>query len=205
MNNDETLWEGMIRGDKEMFLELYRKYYHSLLFIGLKEIRDAHLVKDVIQQQFLYLWEKRASLSEARNVRAYLITIFLRRLFADWQKSERSGNLSVAWSNLREEEVPSPEEALILRDERSGLYNALMEQVNALPMRQKELIVMRFYDGLSYDEIVQRTGLTYRTVYNKVHEAVKKLRVGLEKEESSYRAILSALLALISAGANNFF
>lgn len=198
MHDDETLWKGMMRGDREMFLALYRKYYHSLLFIGLKEVRDAHLVKDVIQQQFLYLWEKRESVSEARDVRAYLITTFLRKLSADWRKSERSGNLMVAWSNLAEQQVPSPEEMLILRNERNELYSVLMERVNALPVRQKELIVMRFYEGLSYEEIVQRTGLTYRTVYNKVHEAIKKLRVGLGKEESSYRAILSALLLLLS-------
>ncbi len=56
---------------------------------------------------------------------------------------------------------------------------------------------MRFYEGLSYEEIVQRTGLTHRTVYNKVHEAIKKLRLGLDKEEPSYRAILSLLLLFL--------
>jgi len=198
MYDDTTLWNGMRKGDREMFLALYRKYYHSLLFIGLKEIRDAHLVKDVIQQQFLYLWEKRETIAEAKDVRAYLISTFLRKLSADWRKSSKTGNLMIAWSNLDAQQVPSPEETLILNSERKELYNVLMERVNALPVRQKELIVMRFYEGLSYEEIVQRTGLTYRTVYNKVHEAVKKLRMGLDKEESSYRAILSALLLLLS-------
>lgn len=198
MYNDEMLWRGMMKGDKEMFLALYRKYYHSLLFIGLKEIKDVHLVKDVIQQQFLYLWEKRESISEARDVRAYLITTFLRKLSADWRESEKRGNLMVAWSNLADQQAPSPEEILIVRSERQDLYEALTEGLNALPVRQKELIIMRFYEGLSYEEIVQRTGLTHRTVYNKVHEAIKKLRLGLDKEESAYRAILSVLLFLLS-------
>lgn len=186
-----------MKGDKEMFLALYRKYYHSLLFIGLKEIKDAHLVKDVIQQQFLYLWEKRQSISEARDVRAYLITTFLRKLSADWRESEKRGNLMVAWNNLAEQQAPSPEEILIMHNERRDLYEALTERLNALPVRQKELIIMRFYEGLSYEEIVQRTGLTHRTVYNKVHEAIKKLRLGLDKEEPSYRAILSLLLLFL--------
>ena len=57
MNSDEELWKGLLSGDQELFLALYNKYYHTLLFIGLKEIKDAQLVKDAIQQLLLYLWE----------------------------------------------------------------------------------------------------------------------------------------------------
>ena len=76
MYNDEEMWSGIMEGNKEMFLLLYRKYYHSLLFIGLKQYKDADLVKDAIQQQFLYLWEKRSGLQKAENVRAYLFISF---------------------------------------------------------------------------------------------------------------------------------
>ena len=79
MYSDETMWKGLMEGDKEMFLALYREYYHCLLFIGLKQLKDAGLVKDAIQQQFLYLWEKRAGLQMAHNVRSYLISSFLKR------------------------------------------------------------------------------------------------------------------------------
>ncbi len=57
-DHDEILWKGIMKGDREMFLALYRKYYHSLLFIGLKEIKDPHLVKDAIQQQFVPMGKK---------------------------------------------------------------------------------------------------------------------------------------------------
>ena len=71
MNNDEELWQGMMQGDKDMFLALYKKHYHSLLFVGLKEIKDSQLVKDTIQQLYLYLWEKRETLGAAKNVKSY--------------------------------------------------------------------------------------------------------------------------------------
>ena len=181
MYQDELLWKGMLEGDREMFLALYRKYYHSLLFIGLKEIRDAHLVKDAIQQQFLYLWEKRETIQPAQNVRSYLITSFLRKLSADWKKTERTGNLQVAWNNQLAEPLPTPEEQLITKNEQEHLCRYIMGHVNELPARQKELIILRFYEGLNYDEIVQKTNLTHRTVYNKIHEALKKLKLGLKQ------------------------
>lgn len=197
MYTDEILWRGMMAGDRDMFLALYRKYYHSLLFIGLKRIKDPHLVKDAIQQQFLYLWEKRQTIQEAQNVRSYLINSFLRKLATDWIKTEKSTRLEIAWSNIDHEPLPSPEESLIANQEQRQIHELLMANINALPARQRELIVMKFYDGLSYDEIVQKTGLTHRTVYNKIHEALKKLKQDIGKEQGIYGAALSILVASI--------
>jgi RNA polymerase sigma factor (sigma-70 family) len=197
MYTDEILWRGMMAGDRDMFLALYRKYYHSLLFIGLKRIKDPHLVKDAIQQQFLYLWEKRQTIQEAQNVRSYLINSFLRKLATDWIKTEKSTRLEIAWSNIDHEPLPSPEESLIANQEQRQIHELLMANINALPARQRELIVMKFYDGLSYDEIVEKTGLTHRTVYNKIHEALKKLKQDIGKEQGIYGAALSILVASI--------
>lgn len=194
MINDETLWKGITLGDKEMFLSLYKKYYHSLLFIGLKEIKDAELVKDTIQQQFLYLWEKRATVTDAKNVRAYLITSFLRRLRHDWKKSTNTSILEVADSNCLKDPQPTPEENLLQKDSLFHLSQNLMHHINSLPRRQKELIILKFYEGLSYDEIVQKTGLSHRTVYNKIHEALQKLKVEMEGKKKSYRTAIFTLV-----------
>lgn len=201
MNNDETLWKGLMTGDKEMFLALYEKYYHSLLFIGLKEIKDAPLVKDSIQQLFLYLWEKRETIEEAKNVKSYIITSFLRKLTYDWKKSEKTSGLQVVWNNHSEDPLPNPEDKLIRKDEQSHLFKLLMNHINELPNRQKELIVLKFYEGLSYEEIVQRTGLSHRTVYNKIHEALKKLRLDMVANQHSHTAALTLLVALLASSA----
>jgi RNA polymerase sigma factor (sigma-70 family) len=199
MMNDETLWKGIMLGDKEMFLSLYKKYYHSLLFIGLKEFKDAELVKDTIQQQFLYLWEKRETINEAKNVKSYLITSFLRRLSADWKKSASTGNLEVAYNNYLADPQPTPEENLLQKDGLFHLSQNLMNHIKALPRRQQELIVLKFYEGFTYDEIVQKTGLTHRTVYNKIHEALQRLKSEMESKKKSYRAAIFMLAIVASA------
>ena len=199
MDNDELLWKGLQAGDKILFLQLYRKYYHDLLFIGLKRVPDIELVKEVIQQLFVYLWEKRETLGDAKNVRSYLVSSFLRRLISDWVKSAKTSHLAIAWSNLPEENVSSPEEKLIVKHDREYLSKRLMSYIQSLPARQKELMMMKFYEGLSYDAIVLRTGLTHRTVYNKIHEAVETLRKKFHREgESRHRAysIVTSLLLL---------
>jgi RNA polymerase sigma-70 factor (ECF subfamily) len=192
IHTDNLCWERLLKGDKEALYELYTKYYHTLLFIGLKNIHDSDLVKDVIQQQFLYLWEKRSTLMEAKNVRSYIIISFLRRLTSDWVKARKTVNLEVVYSKKEEEGFEtSYEETLIIKDEHEAVSKNLMAVINELPARQRELIMLKFYEGLSYDDITQRTGLTHRTVYNKIHEALYKI-----KQRLVHPAIISGIQSL---------
>jgi RNA polymerase sigma-70 factor (ECF subfamily) len=184
-----------------MFLALYKKYYHTLLFIGMKEMKDAQLVKDTIQQLFLYLWEKRETIQEASNVKCYLVTSFLRKLSSDWKKSQRAGVLQVVWNSYPEDLQPNPEEKLIRKDEQGHLFKMLKERMNELPNRQKELIELRFYEGLSYEEIVQRTGLSHRTVYNKIHEGLKRLKLDITKSQIPRSAALISFITVLSCAA----
>jgi RNA polymerase sigma factor (sigma-70 family) len=202
MKNDEELWRGLKSGDREAFFEIYKKYYHALLFIGLKEINDASLVKDTIQQLFLYLWEKRETIQQAVNVKSYLITSFRRKLNTDWKTSKKSGSLALISDDYSYDCEPNPEEKLVKNEEQSNLSLLLMNQINQLPNRQKELIIQRFYYDSSYEEIAHNTGLSLRTVYNKIHEGVKKLRLDMVKNRFPRRAAL-LLLIIFSLSAGN--
>ncbi len=198
---DNRCWSRLLDGDKEALFELYTRYYHSLLFIGLKHIPDADLVKDVIQQQFLYFWEKRNGLLPARNVKSYIIISFLRRLTGDWVRARKTVSLEVAWSCKEEEQFSevSREETLRLIDGHESVCRNLAQIINNLPARQRELIQLRFYDGLGYDAIVEKTGLAHRTIYNKIHEALGRIKEGLLHSPASthIKSILYLLIALL--------
>ncbi|MBC8033671.1 MAG: sigma-70 family RNA polymerase sigma factor [Chitinophagaceae bacterium] len=195
MYTDEILWEGIRQGNMEMLVGLYKKYYHSLLFIGLSEIKDASTVKDAIQQQFLYIWEKRATIAQAKNVKSYLITSFLRRLHSDGEKFRKASHLTVVWNNGLDNMPLAPDDGMIQKEEQHHLYKGLIDHIDKLPARQKELILLKFYEGLTYEEIVQQTGLTHRTVYNNIHEALKKLKLDMDKKPF-YRIAANSFLPL---------
>lgn len=200
MNTDEKLWEGVRRGNEEMFLELHTRYYHTLLFIGLKEIADFQLIKDTIQQLFLYLWEKRQTIQQADNVKSYLITSFLRKLTTDWKRSGKMAHLHIA-SDTKEFPL-TPEETLINKYESDHLSHLIANCINMLPSRQRELIILRFYEGLSYEAIAEQTGLSQRTIYNSIYEAIKKLRVEMLQKSPAASSILKTsggLLTLLAS------
>jgi len=205
INTDQTSWTALQNGNKDALYQLYTKYYHTLLFIGLKHTPDAGLVKDVIQQQFLYLWEMRANLRTARNVRSYIIISFLRRLTNDWVKSRKTVRLEVAWSRKEEEDFfeTSAEEKLIEKNSADLVSKSLAAIINALPARQRELIILKYYEGLGYDDMVRKTGLTRRTVYNKIHEALGKIKN--EVLQTSARSGIGGNFLLMAAFISSFF
>ncbi len=196
VSDDEVLWEGLRKGDQQLFISLYRNYYHYLLVIGLKEVGDEELVKDVIQQLFLYLWEKRETLQPARHVKAYLSAAFSRRLAISVQKSRKDSRQILDWSGQFENYAPSKEEMIVGNDQRRQIRVELYKHISTLSARQRELIKLRFYEGLSYEEIVIKTGLAHRTVYNSIYEALKRLKGDLDPGKV-YGTALTLLLIML--------
>ena len=71
------------------------------------------------------------------------------------------------------------------------LKEKLTKSLNHLTERQKELLQLKFFDDLDYDEIALRCNISKRTAYNIVYDALKILKDVLKKEnnDDSYRQI----------------
>lgn len=195
-NSDEDLWESLLTSDKDALYQLYTRFYQPLLFFGLKYKADAPFVKDAINQLFLYIWEKRDRLHVARNVRNYLYTS-LRRLLARQGLQEM-----YVPTDLLEEEgqplVPSREDTWIDEQELAQRSLLMAAAINKLPPRLRQLLLMKYYENLSYEEIADKTSLSLRTIYNKIHEAITRLRQDLEKSSSGTIPLQTLLLLLSS-------
>ena len=80
--NNIACWEGIRKGNKQAFFDLYNNTYFHLVRFGLKITANDELVKDSVTQLFLQIWEKRQRLNAVTQVRAYLFTA-LRRMLID--------------------------------------------------------------------------------------------------------------------------
>ena len=74
-------------------------------------------------------------------------------------------------------------------DDLSGLaapetsQREVMEAVNALPREQRQIVLLRFWQNLSGEEIAECLGLSRSAVYRKMDKAKKNLRLTLEGED----------------------
>ncbi len=189
------LWDAFSGGDDGAFRELYSLCYPELLAFGRRRSTDMEQVKDAINQTFAYFWEKRASLGQVRAPKSYIYTSFLHKLSAVTGGRE---SLLVSFDRLPEEPGDvhtSPEHQLILRKEESSLQQRIDQAISKLSARKRELIRLRYYEGLSHEEICKRTGLSSRTVYNKLFESVRFLRAELQVHYPKERGFVASLTA----------
>ena len=113
--------------------------------------------EDAVQELYLKLWENRDKLDGVRNPKAYGITL-LKNLCLD--RIRKAAKLSFP------EQMPEPETPHLQDEEMDSKMrlDKVLEAVKALPDRQREILLLRTVQGLSYEEIAQRTGMNYLTL-----------------------------------------
>lgn len=172
---DQQRWTFLKMGDKEALGQLFKRHYASLHQYGYKITGNSNIVEDCLQDLFLYIYEKRATLGEVEYVRAYLFRSFRRRLMRTLRNQRKSVYVSLdnSW-------IVAPKELEILdRDERRR--KQLADMINELSPRQREMIYLRYYSGLSPQEIAEMLSVSYRAVINTLYKAMVKLRKDKER------------------------
>ncbi len=175
----QTLWAGVRQQDYQSLTDLYRYIYADLLNFGMLFGHDGSSTKDAINQIFLEIWERGENLPPVDNVRSYLITYLRRKLLREYEHGNRFSELTD--SDLINQR--SYEEILVQGQQEDHIRQRLQAALAQLTPRQKELIEMRFFLGLSNEAICQETGMHINTVYNTISSALKTLRQVLGQED----------------------
>ena len=127
--------------------------------------------EDAVQELYLKLWSVRGSLDEVKLPKAYAVRM-LRNLCLD--RIRKARHLSFPSELPQTQFAPAPDETL---DARTRL-NKVLEAVKALPERQREVLILRTVEGLSYEEISARTGmnnLTCRVLLSQARAKIKTI------------------------------
>ena len=125
--------------------------------------------EDAVQEVYSKLWEARGSLDGLKSPKAYCIRM-LKNLCLD--RMRRARLITYPEVLPDREYQAAPDEKI---DARTRL-NKVLEAVKALPDRQREVLILRTVEGLSYDEISQRTGINYLTCRVLLSQARSKIK-----------------------------
>jgi RNA polymerase sigma factor (sigma-70 family) len=174
------LWERLRGGDRDAFFDLYKALYYELVNFGIRVCADAEISGEATDQVFISIWEKHAQLNRVDNVPAYLRTFLKRKIFRLLERRRKISD-ALLHSGAEGDWLEMPYEEFIVKvqtDEllRHKLKNALAK----LTFRQKQLIHLKFFEGLSYEQIAEQTQQTIKTAYNTVYDALKILRQELK-------------------------
>lgn len=154
------------RGFKEAFLPLADQLYRIAYSI-LESEADA---KDAVQDLFVKLWEDRDTLDAVYNPKAYCITR-LRNLCID-----RIRKAHKAHGETLNEEIASADTSTSEAIDDKRRLRIILQHIEALPPAQKEVLTLKVFEDLSYEEIAERTGLSYLTMRVLLSQARRKLK-----------------------------
>lgn len=168
----EKNWQLLAGGHRQGLYECFDLFYDDLFRLGVSLYRDVDLVQGCINELFLELWKIRDRLAQVENIQQYVITIYKRILYKSF-KGQRS---FASLDEMVELPQSSYEEILIALQTDEGKKAKLEAALKQLSDRQLQLVQMRFYEGRGFKEIAEMTGLTERTIYNTLHNALQVLR-----------------------------
>ncbi|MDO1444999.1 sigma-70 family RNA polymerase sigma factor [Rhodocytophaga aerolata] len=187
LSNEPDIWKAFKEGDQQAYACIFKCYKDVLYNYGLTLVADEELICDCIQELFIDLWVKREKLSQINSIRYYLLVSFRRLLIAKlehFRKSSFSFNEAVLYKHL--DPTGSADMDLIHEQLLSQQYHKLSATVDHLPKRQKEALYLRYYEKLSYEEVMQLMSLSYKSVRNLVSLAIQTLRKELNKHDFIY-------------------
>lgn len=187
---DAELWSAIADDDFRAFNTLFKRHWRKLFMNAYSHLKDRDACEDIIQDVFIYLWNKRKQLV-IESFPKYLAAATRYRVYS-YLRSARSSPLSYS-DELDETENnfdTNNGEKNILQQE---LTQQLHSYLDLLPNRCKEIFIMSRLEHLSNDEIAERLNISKRTVENQVTNALKQLRTSLK--DPTFVMLLLAIVA----------
>lgn len=176
--NDPELALKIKNGDHQAFKDFFDRYNSFLLNFLMKRGTTKEAAKDLVQQAFVTIWEKRESIDEEKSLRSYLFGIAYSRmlnLFRDHKKfvsdfdPERTSSVNQESSNKEESQ------------KKAEKLNIVIEKaISSMPVKRQEVFRMCFIQEFTYKETAEVLKVSVKTVENHMGLALKDMRVLLK-------------------------
>ncbi|WP_316830902.1 RNA polymerase sigma factor [Pedobacter aquatilis] len=176
------LWERLRSGDKDAFFDLYAALYYPLVNFGIRVCADADISSEATDLVFRTIWEKHDTLNRVDNVEAYLRTFLKRKLLRILERNKKVNDALFNAGAEGDWMEMSYEEFIVKVQSDEMVQYQLKNALEKLTFRQKQLIHLKFFDGLNYEQIAAQTSQTVKTAYNTIYDALKILRKELKAD-----------------------
>ena len=168
--SDEYLFSLVQKGDNAAFDVLYERFFSLLYIHALRKVQDAQEAKDLVQDAFVSLYQKKESLGEIENFSGYLYVLLKNKILNFLEKKNvRSSYLQSIDTQLSQGSV----ENYVFEKE---LREQIEEGIELLPEKMRLVFEMSRYEHLSHKEIGEQLNISDKTVKRQIVNALKIIR-----------------------------
>lgn len=169
-------------GDTLAYETVFRALFQPLVGYVVRIVDSKALAEELVQELFLTLWLRRATLEVANgSLTAYLFAAARNRALAHLRRER----VRARWREREEvaARIDETERSREVHDDAEEVEIALAvkDAVDSLPARCRQVFRMSRDRGLTYGEIAREMGIAVKTVENHMALALRTLRVRLER------------------------
>jgi RNA polymerase sigma-70 factor (ECF subfamily) len=169
-----TWWQQSLDNDTASFGCIHAALFNGLYNYAAKILNDEDLADDAIQELFIKIWFKRSSIGPVQKVKPFFYTVLRRQVF-NQLRDLKLRNLKISLIMQPDIEF-SHEEILIKKEQDAGLKDKILELLNTLPKRQREVIYLYYFENMSLSQISAVMAINNQSVMNLKQSALQKMR-----------------------------
>ncbi len=159
--------------DEATYTKLYEQFFPELYNYGVKLCSDPDFTKDCIHDLFIDLWKKRKKRLPVTSTKAYLFRALRNIILKAQNRRPRFQSVNLTYSFDTE---ASPEMAIINEQADQAQQQQLYEAINTLTQQQREIVFLKFYSQLTYEEAASVLGISTKATYKLMARAIDVLR-----------------------------
>lgn len=167
----------VLQGDQDAFSDIVKQYSMVMLRTASIIVGDRDIAEDIVQDALIQAWHHLPELRRADALRPWLIRIVVNQCISFKRRLARSS--AFLRQALSEQELD-----LIARvaEEHKGCLERnwdLARAVENLPMKQKVVIVLHYYNGMTLPEMTRELSISENTLKKRIQAALGNLRRAL--------------------------
>ncbi|UCD28583.1 MAG: sigma-70 family RNA polymerase sigma factor [Planctomycetota bacterium] len=166
--SDSSLVEDALNGDGDSFTELCRRYYPAMVAIAHSILGDRHLGEDAAQQTFANAVHKLPQLKNTNRF-AYWLAAICRNVARDMTRTAEKLNTVQDLSMVAVE------------SDQDELTDVVRGAIGELSVAARELVYLRYYDGMSYHQMSAVLGISEQAINGRLRRAKKKIAAYLRR------------------------
>lgn len=170
--SDEALLSRSLDGNTIAFDILVDRYYDRIYGYLLRFLKDTDVAEDLLQETFLRVWRKRADFKHIASFSTWIYTIAGNLARSEWRRRKRWRMLRLGPAQKEDEpdfELPDTAHEPDRKVGERLAVEKLVAEVEKLPERYREVVVLRDMQGMTYEEIAGIVKVPVGTVKSRLN------------------------------------
>jgi len=166
--------EGLSRS---RFEALFRSEYKGMLLFAIRYVKEEEAAKEIVQEAFISLWEKRESIDPDGSVKSYLSTSVRNRCLNYLRDNKRFDGTLLRLEGLYPDPPSEDSSAMELKE----LGRQIREAISELPEKCRQVFELNRFEQMKYQQIADHLQISIKTVETQMSKALAHLRTRLVK------------------------